>query len=335
MQELNLSVSYKVLHSPEQLCIMEQGDSYINIIKVNGNNPLSYAIESHSYLLNPGESCIHYLPAQHKFSCDSTSDDATTLIITLPAQGIKEAMPAGMQREAVSTSPSLRRMKQSGDVKTTKCSAKQNADYFVVPPRNDAFLEVSNEFSDNLIWSGGDSRIALLMSQLLDLHSSPTVFHRLKIQSLLIDLLAHQLQRFYDTIHLNVLPLSKTHYEKVLQAKDLITTNLSRNYTIPELAKEVGTNEQYLKKYFKQYFGKTVMGYMVECKMNHARNLILKSEHRVTDIARLVGYKHATHFSSAFKRHFGFIPNSLRYALLWSVQQWTDMLIGTEWVYCL
>lgn len=287
MQELNLSVRYKVFHSPEQLHIMEQEDSYINIIQIKGNNPLSYAIENHSYLLNAGESCIHHLPAQHNFSCNSTSDDTTTLIITLPAQDIKIALPIAMQQM----------------------------------------------LHEQRILSGGDSRIALLTSQVLDMHASPIVFNRLKIQSLLIDLLTHQLQRFYDTIRLSEPPLSKTHYEKALQAKELITTNLARNYTIPELAKEVGTNEQYLKKYFKQYFGKTIMGYMVECKMNHARNLILKSEYRVTDIARLVGYKHATHFSSAFKRHFGFIPNSLRYSFLLSIQHFSEVLIGVEWGY--
>ena len=110
--------------------------------------------------------------------------------------------------------------------------------------------------------------------------------------------------------------IQKSHYDKIMLAKKIIDTDLSRNYTIHELAKTVGTNEQYLKKYFKQYFGKTVMSYITEAKMEHAKNLIMTGEYRVSDVARMTGYKHSTHFSSAFKKFFGFIPNSLRYTFL-------------------
>lgn len=91
---------------------------------------------------------------------------------------------------------------------------------------------------------------------------------------------------------------------------------MAKNYTIHELAKAVGTNEQYLKKYFKQYIGKTVQTYMKEIKMEHAKNLIMTGEHRISDVARMTGYKHSTHFTTAFKKFFGFIPNASRYIFL-------------------
>lgn len=92
----------------------------------------------------------------------------------------------------------------------------------------------------------------------------------------------------------------------------IIEYDLSKNYTISELAKEVGTNEQYIKKYFKQYFGKTVMNYATNIKMEHAKKLILTGEYRIADVARMIGYKHPSHFTTAFKKYFGFTPNSLR-----------------------
>src|SRR5690606_12621322 len=108
----------------------------------------------------------------------------------------------------------------------------------------------------------------------------------------------------------------KNHYEKILLAKQIIEEDLSKNHSIPELAKLVGTNVQYLKKYFKLYFGKTVMNYITEKKMEHAKELILTGNHLVSDVARMTGYKHSTHFTTAFKKHFGFIPNSLKYSFL-------------------
>lgn len=107
--------------------------------------------------------------------------------------------------------------------------------------------------------------------------------------------------------------LNNSHHEKIMLARDIIEQDLSQNYTIPELAKLIGTNVQYLKTYFKQYFGQTIMSYSTEKKMVYAKELILTGNHRVADVARMTGYKHSTHFTTAFKRYYGFIPNSLRH----------------------
>jgi AraC-like DNA-binding protein len=32
----------------------------------------------------------------------------------------------------------------------------------------------------------------------------------------------------------------------------------------------------------------------------------------VSEISQKLGYKHATHFTSAFKKHFGYLPTKLR-----------------------
>ena len=50
--------------------------------------------------------------------------------------------------------------------------------------------------------------------------------------------------------------------------------------------------------------------------MEHAKKLILTGDYRISDVARLTGYKHSTHFTTAFKKYFGFIPNSLKYTFL-------------------
>ena len=42
--------------------------------------------------------------------------------------------------------------------------------------------------------------------------------------------------------------------------------------------------------------------------------LSCNSTHRITEIAEAVGYKHATHFTNAFKKFFGYLPQSLKAA---------------------
>lgn len=158
-----------------------------------------------------------------------------------------------------------------------------------------------------------NSRLSLLKARVLDIHFTEHISKNIRIQSLLLDALALQLEmlnaRNESTIHTVLL-------EKIVQAQQLIEKDLAKSYTISELAKAVGTNEQYLKKYFKQHLGKTIMHYALEAKMLYAKKLIMSGDFRVADVARMTGFKHATHFSMSFKKFFGVLPTSLRYAFI-------------------
>ncbi|MGF1924727.1 MAG: helix-turn-helix domain-containing protein [Bacteroidia bacterium] len=110
--------------------------------------------------------------------------------------------------------------------------------------------------------------------------------------------------------------LKESEIRKMVLVKELIETNLSESYSLAYLAKVVGTNEQYLKKHFKLLFGHTVFGYILECKMQKAKEMLLSGKYRITEIAAIIGYQHATHFTSAFKRFFGYLPKAVKTKML-------------------
>jgi len=174
-----------------------------------------------------------------------------------------------------------------------------------------------------------DQRIRVMTRQTLDYATRGNPIDKLRVPPLITEILLHQIEGFFAENENHEIIINKNHYDKILLAKKTIDADLSKNYTIHELAKSVGTNEQYLKKYFKQYFGKTVMNYITEAKMIHAKELILTGEYRVSDVASMTGYKHSTHFSTAFKKFFGFIPNSLRYTFI-IAQQSAQFLAEAE-----
>ena len=74
----------------------------------------------------------------------------------------------------------------------------------------------------------------------------------------------------------------------------------------------VGTNEYDLKRDFKVVFGNTVYGYLKQYRMEQAKSMLIENDATVAEISLKVGYKHATHFTSAFKKHYGYLPNKLR-----------------------
>lgn len=177
------------------------------------------------------------------------------------------------------------------------------------------YMADKNRFQHGLL-TKADTRINLSLQQILTLYEEDSYLNQLKIQSVLLEILVHQVEGLYAENESKEIIVNKDHYDKIQLVKKLIDEDLSKNHSISELAKAVGTNEQYLKKYFKQHFGKTVMNYITESKMEHAKKLILMGKYRVSDVARMTGYKHSTHFTTAFKKYFGIIPNSLRYTFL-------------------
>ncbi|WP_353140315.1 AraC family transcriptional regulator [Pseudopedobacter sp.] len=106
--------------------------------------------------------------------------------------------------------------------------------------------------------------------------------------------------------------LSTIEVDKMNLIKELIDHNPDQSFSLAYLARQAGTNEQYLKKHFKILFGYTVFGYILSCKMQKAKNMLLSGEYLISDIAESMGYKHATHFTSAFKKFFGYLPQTLK-----------------------
>jgi len=127
----------------------------------------------------------------------------------------------------------------------------------------------------------------------------------------IIEVLSLQLAQYEEE---KIIPstLKAVEVEKMILVRELIESDLSSSPSISSLARAAGTNEQYLKKHFKLLFGSTVFGYMISCKMEKAKEMLLTGKYRITEISEVVGYKHATHFTNAFKKFFGYLPQTLK-----------------------
>ncbi len=134
---------------------------------------------------------------------------------------------------------------------------------------------------------------------------------KLYTQAKIIELLTLQLAQFEEDKKESVI-LKQSDIDKMMIVKDLITGNYKESFSLSYLSRIAGTNEQYLKKNFKILFGSTVFNYIQACKMEKAKELLLQGEYKIADVAELTGYKHATHFTSAFKKFFGYLPQKLK-----------------------
>lgn len=81
--------------------------------------------------------------------------------------------------------------------------------------------------------------------------------------------------------------------------------------SLDQLCRKFGLNEFKLKKGFKQLFGSTVFGYVQEMKMKTARFFLAEKQMNVNQVADYLGYSAPNHFSTAFKKMYGFTPSHL------------------------
>ncbi len=136
---------------------------------------------------------------------------------------------------------------------------------------------------------------------------------RAKIEVLLA---LHLEQSIHHALENQSQGLREEELQRVYKVRDMLSQKPNKSYSLVGLAHAVGTNDATLKKHFKQVFGTTVFAYLTACRMELAKSLLLKNNQKVAVVAQEVGYKHASHFSTAFRKYFGYLPTKLLRSLV-------------------
>ena len=95
---------------------------------------------------------------------------------------------------------------------------------------------------------------------------------------------------------------------KIKHAKEHLLKHLDAAPTLKELSKIAGLNEFQLKVGFKEIYGNTVYGYLLDHKLDHARTLLDTKKYKVNEVASQTGYTNTSHFIAAFRKKYGVTP---------------------------
>ena len=99
---------------------------------------------------------------------------------------------------------------------------------------------------------------------------------------------------------------------KVTQVFDFIEENFHRPLELKEVASSLGYSPAYLTNLVRQKTGRTVKQWIIERRMNTARQLLLDTEKAIAQIAMDTGYTDTGYFIRQFKRLHGTSPNLWR-----------------------
>jgi len=93
---------------------------------------------------------------------------------------------------------------------------------------------------------------------------------------------------------------------------EYIHNNFSKNLTLEELATKCNLSESRFSHLFTELFGKSPKQYIMNVRMENAKELLLDSDMSILEIGSAVGFDDQNYFSRIFKKHCGMSPNEFR-----------------------
>ena len=154
-----------------------------------------------------------------------------------------------------------------------------------------------------------DAQLMEILHRLIHLPYSVNIkkFHL----DLLKELLFKALQLSAQTVTYN-LKFSMQQVEAIEAAKEFIDAHLPNHFSIMQIARRVGLNEQILKVGFKEIFGTGLYTYLQQQVLIIAKKQLEETNKSSKEIAFEAGYKNANNFSAAFKKKFSKTPMEWR-----------------------
>lgn len=105
----------------------------------------------------------------------------------------------------------------------------------------------------------------------------------------------------------------KNQYPELLnKTLELLERSASRQLTLNEICKAVGSSPSTLNRLFKKHFDSSPIEYFIEMKMKAAQNMLRNETLSIKEISEKLGYKNQLHFSAEFKKKRGQAPSFFR-----------------------
>lgn len=100
--------------------------------------------------------------------------------------------------------------------------------------------------------------------------------------------------------------------QNLQEIKEYLDAHYAEKLTLDDLAQRFYINKFYLARVFKEQFGASVNGYLLQLRITHAKRLLRFTDWSIERIGQECGMNDANYFSRAFKKVEGMPPGQFR-----------------------
>ena len=100
--------------------------------------------------------------------------------------------------------------------------------------------------------------------------------------------------------------------DTIVRLKKYIEQNLSDDMTVYSLGEAMHFNPAYLSRVFMQATGVHLSQYIIDMRVEKAKELLRKQDVKIADAAKMAGFSSANYFSRLFKKTTGYTPQQFR-----------------------
>lgn len=100
--------------------------------------------------------------------------------------------------------------------------------------------------------------------------------------------------------------------QSLIDVKEYIDANYAKKITLDGLSETFSINKFYLERIFKEQFGVSIIGYLTNIRITHAKRLLRFTDKSVEQIGMECGISPLYYFSRMFKQTEGISPSEYR-----------------------
>ena len=137
---------------------------------------------------------------------------------------------------------------------------------------------------------------------------------KLKIDALVIDIIEKVLPKISDYSpdpRIN-LQLKKAHLQTIERAKEFISQHYTEDISLMQVANYSYVSTFHFSRIFKTFTSSSPHQFLLNMRLKNAELMLKNSQLPVSDIAFSSGFRSIEHFTTAFRKKYGYAPSKYR-----------------------
>jgi len=184
-------------------------------------------------------------------------------------------------------------------------------DFFYVQP----FLPEEVRFGNILKLNKGEAALIRQMVENLEIeYNSRRANYKLLIKLIMTQLIVVLSRKFTEQKKIaSAIGAANMHkVDNIHRILGYLERHYSEDITLEQLAKISISSERQITRVFKHITGDTIFSYLHKLRIEKAKNLLLQTDNKISDICMQVGFNDISFFNRVFKKTVGVSPKSYR-----------------------